>query len=108
MITYLVHWQLTTNQWEHEQMSDESVPASSGAEGADNPTEDKTRLISLAEAAEMYGFSRIYLAELARRGRLGAQKVGNMWVTSPSNMEDFIRSRKKRGAYRNDIELDNT
>jgi len=72
------------------------------------PIEDKTRLISLAEASKIYGFSRIYLAELARRDRLKAQKVGNMWVTTPADVEDFIRSRKKRGVYRDDIDLDNT
>jgi hypothetical protein len=89
-------------------MTDEPTPAPRDSEGVTGPTEDKTRLISLAEASELYGFSRIYLAELARRGRLSAEKVGNMWVTSPAKMEEFIRSRERRGAYRNDIELDNT
>ena len=70
--------------------------------------EDKEQLIGLAEASEMYGFSRIYLAELARRGRLEAEKVGNMWVTTPAYVEAFIRSREKRGVYRDDIQLDNT
>jgi len=32
--------------------------------------QDKQELISLAEAAERYGFNRDYLSELARRGRL--------------------------------------
>ncbi|MCI0396688.1 MAG: helix-turn-helix domain-containing protein [Chloroflexi bacterium] len=68
--------------------------------------EDKNRLISLAEAAELYGFSRVYLSELAKKGRLKAQKVGNSWVTTPSDMEDYIRSRQKRGVYRDDIQLD--
>ncbi len=68
--------------------------------------DDKTRLISLADAAAMYGFSRVYLSELAKKGRLKAQKLGNSWVTSPADMEDYIRSRQKRGVYRDDIELD--
>lgn len=74
---------------------------------AHRPT-DKDELISLADAAERYGFNRIYLAELARKGRLKAQKIGNMWVTTPANVETFIRSRKRRGAYRDDIQVDNT
>ena len=66
--------------------------------------EDKERLISLAEASEMYGFNRDYLGELARRGRLEAHKIGNMWVTTPADVEEYIRSRESRGAYRKDIQ----
>lgn len=64
---------------------------------------DKTRLISLPEAAELYGFSSDYLRNLAQRGRLHAQKVGPVWVTTPQAMENYIISRKKRGTFRNDI-----
>jgi len=66
--------------------------------------EDKERLISLPDASEIYGFNRYYLAELARRGRLEAKKIGNMWITTPADVEAYIRSRDKRGAYRDDIE----
>jgi len=69
---------------------------------------DKDKLISLTQAAEIYGFNSIYLAELARKGRLQAQKIGNMWVTTPADVEEYIRSRDKRGAYRADIQVDNT
>lgn len=67
---------------------------------------NKARLISLPEAAEIYGFNSIYLAALARRGRLQAQKVGASWVTTPENVEAYIRSRQKRGVYRDDIRVD--
>lgn len=67
---------------------------------------DKERLISLPEAAEMYGFSAGYLSNLARKGRLKAQKVGGTWVTTPANVEEYILSRQERGVYRDDIELD--
>jgi hypothetical protein len=67
--------------------------------------DDKTRLISLPEAAELYGFSANYLNELARKGRLEARKVGNMWLTTPKDVEVYINSRKKRGVYRDDIEI---
>lgn len=67
--------------------------------------EDKTRLISLPEAAEIYGFNADHLRHLAQRGRLHAQKIGTTWVTTPQDIEDYIRSRQKRGAYRDDIQL---
>jgi hypothetical protein len=72
-----------------------------------SPDDDKSRLISLAEAAELYGFSPNYLGNLVRRGRLKAQKIGNSWATTPNDVEDFIRNRKERGIYRDDISLDN-
>ncbi|MGB1249004.1 MAG: hypothetical protein ACPG8W_00110 [Candidatus Promineifilaceae bacterium] len=68
--------------------------------------DNKGRLISLPVAAEIYDFNPAYLRQLALRGRLDAQKVGNSWVTTPANIELFIRSRKKTGAYREDIQLD--
>ena len=69
-------------------------------------TEDKNRLISLPEAAELYGFNADYLRTLAQKGRLKAQKVGKMWTTTPNDIEEYIRSRKKRGVYRDDIKID--
>ena len=67
---------------------------------------DKTRLISLSEAAEIYGFNAQYLSQLARRGRLKAQKIGYTWITTPQDVENYIRDRKITGFYRNDIQLD--
>ena len=67
--------------------------------------EDKNKLISLAEAAEQYGFSHNYLRRLVNRARLNAQKVGNSWVTTPADVEEFIQSRKKMGTYRSDISI---
>jgi hypothetical protein len=54
----------------------------------------------------MYGFSRIYLTQLAQKGRLKAQKIVNAWVTTPADVEEYIRSRTRRGAFRDDIHLD--
>ena len=64
---------------------------------------DKGRLISLPEAADLYGFNADYLGQLARKGRLRAQKIGHTWITTPADVEEFIRSRQNRGAYRKDI-----
>lgn len=68
--------------------------------------EDKTRLISLADAAAMYGFSHVYLKQIAQKGRLKAQKIGGVWLTTPKDMDDYVQSRQHRGAYRQDIQLD--
>ena len=65
---------------------------------------DKTRLISLPEAAELYGLSHSYLRSLAQKGRLQAQKIGTSWVTTPQAIEEYIGSRKKRGVYRKDLQ----
>ena len=69
-------------------------------------TNDKNRLISLPEAAELYGFSPDYLRNLAQKGRLAAQKVGTVWVTTPSDVEAYIASRKRRGVFREDVQSD--
>jgi hypothetical protein len=68
--------------------------------------DDKNRLISLADAAKIYGFSPDYLRHLALRKRLKAQKIGGIWVTTYANVEEYIESRQKRGAYRGDIHPD--
>ena len=65
---------------------------------------DKDKLISLAQAAEIYGFSQDYLSLLARKGRLKAIKIARNWLTTPADVEEYVRSRKKRGRYRNDIQ----
>lgn len=68
----------------------------------DRPT-DKDELISLAEAARRYGFNPRYLSNLAKRGRLKAVMIARNWLTTPANMEEYIRSRQRRGKYRGDI-----
>ena len=69
----------------------------------DQQVEDKQELISLAEAAARYGFSHAYLRQLARKGRLKARKIAKTWLTTPADVESYIASRQKRGAYREDI-----
>ena len=68
--------------------------------------EDKQRLISMGEAAELYGFTRFHFSQLAKKGRLKAKKVGGRWLTTPTDVEDYIQSRQKRGAYRDDVKKD--
>jgi len=69
----------------------------------DEHAPDKELPITLAEAAEVYGFSRNYLGNLVRRGRLRARKSGGTWLTTPADVEAFIASRQRRGKYRDDI-----
>jgi hypothetical protein len=61
-------------------------------------------VISLAEAAKRYGLSHAYLRRIAGSGRLKAKKVGHDWVTTPAEVEAYLASRKKRGAYRAGIQ----
>ena len=82
----------------------DKIPPITEPEAEPSASEDKTRLISLPEAAELYGFNRVYLNELARKGRLKAQKIGGVWLTTPQDLEIYIASRQKRGVYRGDIQ----
>lgn len=68
--------------------------------------EDKTSKISLAEAAELYGFDQDYLRQLIHKGRLTARKSGGVWLITPMDLESYIASRQRRGKYRDDIKLD--
>ena len=65
---------------------------------------DKTQPITLAEAAEIYGFSQDYLRQLIHKGRLKARKSGGVWLTTPVDIQVYIASRKRRGTYRDDIQ----
>jgi hypothetical protein len=65
----------------------------------------KDELISLAEAARRYGFSHDYLRLLAVKGKLKAFKIARNWITTPADVEAYIRGRKRRGRYRNDIQV---
>ena len=60
----------------------------------------------MAEAADIYGFSAQYLSELAKKGRLKAFRVGRSWATTAVDMEEYIKSRQKKGAFRNDISVE--
>jgi len=62
-----------------------------------------SELITLKEAAGYCGLSYGFLRQLAERGRLKAWKLGNMWVTTKADVDEYIASRKKIGAYREDI-----
>lgn len=60
-------------------------------------------LITLVEAADLFGLSVQYLRDIARSERLKAKKMGRDWVTTPADVETYLKSREKKGAYRGDI-----
>jgi hypothetical protein len=51
-------------------------------------------LISLAEAAQLSGFSHDYLRDIAVSGRLRAKKIARNWVTTLAAVEEYKRTRK--------------
>ena len=63
----------------------------------------KDDLITISQAAELYGFTISYLQKLLQRQRLKGRKMGLQWFTTPADVETFIKSRTVRGVYRKDI-----
>jgi excisionase family DNA binding protein len=64
---------------------------------------DSQELITISVAAQRFGLSPQYLRDIARSGRLKAQKIGRDWLTTPADVEAYIRSRSKKGAFRDDV-----
>ena len=67
------------------------------------PSDPVDELISLTQAAEMFGLAADYLRQLVLRGRLKARKIGRNWVTTAADVQAYIASRKPIGAYRKDL-----
>jgi excisionase family DNA binding protein len=65
---------------------------------------DPLELITISEAAECFGLSPQYLRDIARSGRLKARKMGRDWFTTPADVETYIRSRTRKGSFRDDID----
>lgn len=72
-----------------------------------NDVNDKNNLISLSDAATIYGFTADHLRHLIHRNRLKAKKLGGVWLTTRADVEEYISSRKKRGVFRDDISSKN-
>jgi len=54
------------------------------------PTEPKTQLLSLAEAAKHTPYSQEYLSFLARQGKIAAVKVGRNWQINQKALDDYL------------------
>lgn len=51
--------------------------------------------MSLAEASKISPYSQEYLSLLARRGRIGAVKLGRNWFIKKEDIDRYIKSKKK-------------
>ena len=50
-------------------------------------------LISLAQAADLSGFTYNFLKEIAQSGRLKAKKIGRNWATTEAAIEEYKKNR---------------
>ncbi len=49
--------------------------------------------ITLAEAARRSGLTHIALRQAAQRGSLTATKIGRDWITTPEDVDEYLRNR---------------
>jgi excisionase family DNA binding protein len=56
----------------------------------------KQELISLAEAAVLFGLSSSHLRRLAERGDIEAAKIGRNWVTTRQAIKQYVGDNEKR------------
>ena len=55
------------------------------------------RLISLAEAAEMSGFSQGHLRLLAKQKKIWATKIGRDWLTTEEAVNAYLATDRRPG-----------
>ena len=61
---------------------------------AQNTDQNLTEFISLAEASKQTGYHSDYLGFLCRNGKLKGFKIGRNWVTTQTDLNDFIKNYK--------------
>ncbi len=59
------------------------------------PSDRKNKLLSLSEASKLTPYSQEYLSLLARRGVIGAVKVGRNWQVTPAALEEYLSNISK-------------
>lgn len=59
------------------------------------PSEPKNKMLSLAQAAKQTPYSQEYLSLLARRGLIGAVKVGRNWQITQNALETYMSNLSK-------------
>jgi len=57
---------------------------------------EEPELLTLAEASELVPYSQEYLSLLARRGALGAFKMGRNWYISCRDLKNYVQSLKNQ------------
>lgn len=63
------------------------------------PSDEKNKLLSLADASKSTPYSQEYLSLLARRGKIDATKIGKNWHITPTALKDYLNrvdSKKRR------------
>ncbi|MES2014646.1 MAG: hypothetical protein V4437_02405, partial [Patescibacteria group bacterium] len=55
---------------------------------------DQDGWIPLAEAAKLSPHGADYLSLLARRGKLAARKINDVWYTTPKNLEEYLTGQR--------------
>jgi excisionase family DNA binding protein len=63
----------------------------------------KDELVTLSQAAALYGYSGDYLRRLAENGRLKARKIGHQWLTTSDDVAQFLTTRERRGVYKKNV-----
>ena len=63
--------------------------------GAVEASQPKNKLLSLAEASKLTPYSQEYLSLLARKGAIGAVKVGRNWKISQNAIEEYLSKIKR-------------
>jgi excisionase family DNA binding protein len=59
------------------------------------PSTPTNRMLTLSEAAKLTPYSQEYLSLLARKGLIGAVKIGRNWKVSQNELEDYMNKNKK-------------
>ena len=55
------------------------------------------RLMSLAEAAELFGLSHSHLRKLVREGKIWGKQVGRYWVTTEEAVAEYLAQDRRPG-----------
>ena len=58
------------------------------------PTKEKDKLLSLAEASKQSPYSQEYLSLLARKRRIDAVKIGRKWMITKRQLEQYLRRQR--------------
>ena len=68
-------------------------------DGPERDSIDETagRLISLAEAAELFELSHSHLRKLVREGKIWGKRIGQYWVTTEEAVKEYLTEDRRPG-----------
>ncbi len=61
---------------------------------------DKSEWLTIQEAAELSGYVREYLRDLANEGKIQARKVATVWLINRRSLLDWVRHSAELGERR--------